>query len=410
MFLSDTHLPQLLTPRHYRDPDCYDREIQAAFQPAWHMVGTTADLRDDGDFLKFPLLGREVLLWRGGDEFHCYLNVCPHRFCAITDACSGNAPERLRCQYHGWEFDHTGTTRKIPDAPSFKPLTKGAVGLIRYPVERVGQLLFVSLEQDPVPLQEFLGPAYDLAATRFSNEWKQVGVLQDECEGNWKQAVEITLEGYHVLTTHEKTLGQFPLPDEDLITHEYPDSSHAVFRADHNADPHKIYETQRRVARRCGWAPDLTWHHYHAYPHFGAVSSNGLSIAQCVHPVGVDRHINLYRIFRRRTRKRDLFTRGVAMFNGRSIAKLAMATLEEDRVTIAAHHRGMAMPETPRGGLVSRREERVFHFQKYVLNLLSPEDADETEASSGAGSLPASADRGGRAEHQNAATSVFAEL
>src|SRR5262245_23758544 len=92
--------------------------------------------------------------------------------------------------------------------------------------------------------------------------------------------------------------------------------------------------------------------------------------------MGPDRHINLYRVFTRRSARRNLGSRILAHFNSRSIAKLAMATLEEDRVTIAAHHRGLTMPVVPQGGLVSRREERVFHFQNYVAGLLKGVNGD----------------------------------
>ncbi len=42
----------------------------------------------------------------------------------------------------------------------------------------------------------------------------------------------------------------------------------------------------------------------------------------------------------------------------------------EDVAMTAAHQRGMASVRHPAGGLVSRREERVVHFQRYCLGLL----------------------------------------
>lgn len=369
MFLSDTHLPQLLTREQYLERPYFDREIERAFLPAWHMVGTTADLPRDGDFLKFPLLGREIIVWRTGSEFRCFLNVCTHRKCAIVDACSGHSPERLRCQYHGWEFDQKGNTRKIPDAPEFRPLTKGSVSLTEYKVDRVGQLLFVSLAENPKTLKEFLGPAYDLCADRYSDDWKQVWAWNPESEGNWKLAVEVTLEGYHVVAAHEKTLGQFPLPTEDMITHRYADAEHCEYESDHTNDPHKIYKLQRFLGKLTGWPVDLVWYHYHAFPHFGAVCSTTLSIAQCVFPVAPNRNVNLYRIFTRKSPRRNFIARGVARMSSRDLNKLAQKTLHEDRAVIAAHHRGLAMVDQPQGGLISRREERVIHFQKYIQSL-----------------------------------------
>lgn len=381
MFLSDTHLPQVLTRDQYRDPKYLDREVERAFLPTWHLIGTTADIPRDGDFRKINILGRELLLWHAGGEHHCYLNVCPHRFCAITDKTSGSSPERLRCQYHGWEFDPSGNTRKIPDAPSFRPLSKGAVGLTQFPVERVGQLLFTTLNPNARPLREFLGPAYDLCLERFGDEWQQVWSYDPETEGNWKGAVEITLEGYHVVATHEKTLGKYPMPDEQFVTHEYPDAEHCVFRADHNSDPLPVYNLVRRLSRICGWTPDLTWYHYHSFPHFGCVSSNNHSLAQCVLPIGPRRHVNMHRVFTRKSNRRNLVSRTVAHFVSNSMLNLSRDTLAEDRAMITSHYRGLTAPELPRGGLISRREERVVHFQNYIANLhVMPDDSPAQEA------------------------------
>lgn len=369
MFLSDTHLPQALTRAQYREQAYLDREIEDAFLPAWHMIASVQDFPKDGDFLKMPLFGREVILWRCGTEYHCFLNVCPHRFCALTNQDKGRSPERLRCQYHGWEFDGTGNTRKIPDAPSFKPLSKGSVGLKRFPVEKVGQLLFINLHEDPKPIREFLGPAYDLINDRFNDEWKQVWAYAPVSDGNWKEAVEITLEGYHVVATHEKTLGKYPMVTEDRVTHEYPDDLHTIFKADHNDDTHPIYGVQRLIAKVCGWESNLTWHHYHAFPHVGIVSSSAHALAQCVIPISPHQHINLHRVFTRKSARRNIGSRIVAKFNSNSLFKLSRDTLAEDQATIAAHHRGLSMPVLPQGGLVSRREERIFHFQKYINRL-----------------------------------------
>ena len=130
MFQSDTHLPQLLPPDAYRSAERHAVEIDRLFKRGWHLVCTTADIPGAGDYVTLDL-GPIPLLVRNVDgTIGAYLNVCPHRFCEIASAPRGHE-DAFRCQYHGWEFDGSGETRRIPDAPSFRPMVKGRHCLTR---------------------------------------------------------------------------------------------------------------------------------------------------------------------------------------------------------------------------------------------------------------------------------------
>src|SRR5688572_8444021 len=125
MFIHETHLPQVLTPEEYTSEDHLDKEMGAMFHDSWQFVGTLTDIPNDGDYFTFDLFGKPLIVWNQGGEIHAFLNVCPHRFSMLTHHKCGHSKERLTCQYHGWEFDETGNTRKIPDARSFKPMKQG---------------------------------------------------------------------------------------------------------------------------------------------------------------------------------------------------------------------------------------------------------------------------------------------
>ena len=131
MFIHDTHLPQILEPECYYSTESHQREKERLFEPAWHYVGTMHELPQDGSFLTRTVLDKSILFWRVGDEVRAFANVCPHRFSMLTQKPCGKL-ERLKCQYHGWEFDNNGDTCLIPDAPSFRPLRKGELGLLRF--------------------------------------------------------------------------------------------------------------------------------------------------------------------------------------------------------------------------------------------------------------------------------------
>jgi phenylpropionate dioxygenase-like ring-hydroxylating dioxygenase large terminal subunit len=168
MFVSDSHLPQLLAPEAYRSVEQHDREFERLFARGWHMVCTTADLPRDGDYVTLRLGAIPLLVRRCGGDVRTFLNVCAHRYCELTSSPRGHDPA-FACQYHGWEYDESGNTRRIPDAPSFKPLQKGMLCLTSYRTALCGQLVFVSLDPEGPDLAAFLGESHAVYARLFSD-------------------------------------------------------------------------------------------------------------------------------------------------------------------------------------------------------------------------------------------------
>jgi nitrite reductase/ring-hydroxylating ferredoxin subunit len=118
------------------------------FAPGWHLVATNYELRRDGDFVTRDLWGTPVIVWHHEGQIVAFLNVCAHRHARLTHERCGSA-ERLRCQYHGWEYSGAdGEVCTVPDAASFVPLgRKGLRERLRaLRVETLGGLVFVSLK------------------------------------------------------------------------------------------------------------------------------------------------------------------------------------------------------------------------------------------------------------------------
>ena len=88
-----------------------------------HVVAEEGDL-DPGERLVIQLEGKEIAIFRTEDDYHAYLNWCPHQG---GPACEGvktgtqestfdrdtlelnvqwsREGEVLNCPWHGWEFD-----------------------------------------------------------------------------------------------------------------------------------------------------------------------------------------------------------------------------------------------------------------------------------------------------------------
>ena len=95
-----------------------------------HEIARTGELVE-GKGMRAQVPGVELAIFRVGDGFRAYRNLCPH---AAAPICGGPvAGTVLRCPWHGWEFDlRTG-----------EHLSNPAVRLQSYPVEVVGDRLFV---------------------------------------------------------------------------------------------------------------------------------------------------------------------------------------------------------------------------------------------------------------------------
>jgi phenylpropionate dioxygenase-like ring-hydroxylating dioxygenase large terminal subunit len=364
MFISKEHHPQLLEPDCYRSPEQFAGEVAQLFKPAWHCVGLMSELPRDGSYRTFDLFGNPILLWHKDGQVHAYLNVCSHRYSMLTSKASG-ACDRLKCQYHGWEYDETGNVRKIPDARAFKPLEPGMLGLKKYHAETCGQLVFVSVADNPPSLREFLGSGYDLCQAWF-HEGMHTAIVHDrEIEANWKCLVENALESYHTTEVHPKTFGAYP--DEDHCEHSL-ESRHTSFTASY-ADERSFRRWLDEFGHRMvGAVPTHQYQHILYYPNLMLSRLSLYKWIECIIPVSPTRSRSIVRLVCYAGRGKGALTRVRAFWVKRWANAFLMRVGAEDAALLPKVQRGLNAVDRPMGGLISTREERVFHFQRYLLD------------------------------------------
>jgi phenylpropionate dioxygenase-like ring-hydroxylating dioxygenase large terminal subunit len=369
MFQHETHLPQRLTAKHYTSPEQYRIEVDQLMLPSWQLVGTTADLKQDGDFFTFELFNYPLIVWRCDGKPRIFLNVCPHRFSCMRSEPFGHAGDRITCQYHGWEFDSDGNTRKIPDAQSFKPMAKGAMALREYAAETCGQLIFVRLKQSDLGLADFLGPYYETTRRLFDCSHSHYHKIDLEVETNWKVKVENAMESYHVDQVHSQTFGT--IPEAAACTHEF-DGRRSTFATVEETEGGITQFLDKMIHRLAGAERDLEYKHYMFYPNFMFIKMRLLTWAETVIPLGPGR-VRLYTILfchggNRGGWRSRIARRLLASWGRRFISVVA----QEDADIMPQVQRGLAAAEQPSAGVISVREERCFHFQEYVLRETTP--------------------------------------
>jgi choline monooxygenase len=382
MFISDTHLPQLLSADDYTSEAQLERERAALFQPSWHLVGTAADLPRDGDYLTIDVLGWPLIVWRNGGRFQTFLNVCPHRFSRVTSAACGHAAERLRCQYHGWEFDETGNTRKIPDARSFRPMAAGELGLHAFATQTCGQLIFARLTSAGPTLEEFLGPGFTIGEQLCGPDRRLAATLDYEIATNWKCKVENSLESYHVDMVHPATFKRTPEADECF--HELAGgwTTYATLQPPQSRIDAVLDRLSHRLARA---EIDPEFKHYHYYPHVMFGKMRLFTWIESTLPLAPGRTRVVGKFFcyagRSRGLRSRLLARVLAGWQRKFFTKLAA----EDCGVLTEVYQGLSAARQPSTGLISVREERIFHFQKYVQQATQRAAANVNGAPDGSG-------------------------
>lgn len=361
VFVSDTHLPQLLPPAAYCDRVWYDRELERVLRPAWWAVALGEELRHDGDFITFDHVDGPVILRRSGGRILGYRNVCAHRLAKLTGKASGHC-DTLRCEYHGWEYADSGATQKIPDAPSFRPLEKGQLGLETFRVETIGAIVFLSFDPAAVPVREWLGDDAALLEDRFDAATRMVWRADYDLPFNWKLLVENNLESYHVGTVHAATLGAYPA--EQVCVHELaPGRS----RFEAPGDPTWWGGAKRFVAQRIGRPTDGGYRHSHLHPSFMWTEADLGVGYQSIVPTGPASCRVSFRSLVWQSRRRQLLADACARLMGRWSIKVWQRIVAEDVAILPQVQAGIESPRHPGPGLISRREERIKHFQAWLL-------------------------------------------
>ena len=188
-------------------PDAQFAAEQAALRHVWTMVGTTADLARDGDWITVDLWGCPVFIQRFSDAFRGFVNLCAHRFYPLRIGVKGNGP--IRCGFHGWQYDADGIAVDIPLCEPLFHMTVQEMNARLKPVEVAvcGELLFARLPGVATEsLEEFLADFAPIIA-RLS-----LGIgasVQDHMnvEASWKFSFHISLDDYHIVAVHPGTFG-----------------------------------------------------------------------------------------------------------------------------------------------------------------------------------------------------------
>jgi phthalate 4,5-dioxygenase len=174
----------------------------------WQPFALSTEVPDaDSDPIRVRLLGEDLVAFRDSSgQVGLLANNCPHRGASLFFG--RNEEHGLRCVYHGWKFDLTGTCVDMPNEPAESDF-KHKVRATAYPVQERGDVLWA-----------YLGPAEDMPSppelewTRVPASHRMVTKRIQAC--SFLQNVEGEVDSSHVSFLHSKGPAAASAGIEDL--------------------------------------------------------------------------------------------------------------------------------------------------------------------------------------------------
>jgi Rieske 2Fe-2S family protein len=177
-------------------------ENERIFARNWLVVGHANDIPATGDYF-LATVGREsVLIVRDqGDAIRAFHNVCRHRGARLCEADCGRVSS-IQCSYHAWTYALDGRLIGAPHMDDVNGFEKADHGL--HPI-RVGLwegLIFVNLDEDALPLDEWFAPLGHKFAEWNLSELRSARRVEYDVRANWKLVFQNYSECYHCPGVH----------------------------------------------------------------------------------------------------------------------------------------------------------------------------------------------------------------
>ena len=184
-------------------------ERERIFNRCWIYLGHESEVENPGDYRRRTVAGRPLFFVRDKDgRARVFLNSCPHRGALICRHDAGNA-RVLQCFYHAWSFNTNGELIGLPGEDAYGPyFDRSEMGLKQPPrVESYRGFLFVSFNPHVEDLVTYLAGArdyLDLIVDQTEEGMRVVpGSNRYSTKANWKLLAENSLDGYHLVPTHQ---------------------------------------------------------------------------------------------------------------------------------------------------------------------------------------------------------------
>ncbi len=335
----------------YTDARIAELERRAVFGRTWQMVGRADQVAKAGQYVTAEVAGEPILVVRGDDiRLRAFFNVCRHHAAAVVTEPCGQASQ-FRCPYHGWTYSIDGALKGTPEFDGVCNFDRARNGLVPLRVEAWEKFVFVNLDAEATPLQDFLGGLVKRVDPLRLDSLQFVESRTYTLNCNWKVFVDNFLDGgYHVPHLHK---GLNSVLEYVRYTVENEDRSciqSTPLRSTSDADA-------SAASTRRGDRAYYLWQ----YPNFMINWYEGVMDTNLVLPLGIDRTQVIFDFYFSRPDE------SAAGHNRESI-RVSERIQDEDVAICESVQRGLRSRAYRAGRLSVRREagEHLFHRLLYA--------------------------------------------
>ena len=202
-FLGDADIPF----ERYTSQAFFDQEMQKMWPKTWQWACREEHIAEPGDYYVYEIGSHSVLVVRQTDaSIKAYVNSCLHRGTKFRAGGSDGGFSEIRCPFHGWTWALDGQLARVPydwDAPH---VAQRDFSLPQVAVGRWGGFVFVNLDPDARPLEDYIAPMPEhFANFAMADRFVELHI-EKELACNWKAAKEAFIENYHTQETHPQLL------------------------------------------------------------------------------------------------------------------------------------------------------------------------------------------------------------
>jgi phenylpropionate dioxygenase-like ring-hydroxylating dioxygenase large terminal subunit len=230
MSTPNSPLEPTLQREYYFSPEIFGQERERIFFGQWMCVGREEEIPNPGDYLLLDVVGESVILVRTREgKLAAHYNVCRHRGSQLVlgvdpkPRCwadrtadyasplspvtkpSGTFTSGIKCPYHSWTYELSGTLRTAPYLDEGSGFRKEQLPLYQVEVDVWGGFVFLRLssaERKTESLLSQLGGAVDRIKRYPLAELHIARRIGYEVEANWKVILENYNECYHCGGVH----------------------------------------------------------------------------------------------------------------------------------------------------------------------------------------------------------------
>lgn len=202
-FLGDEDIPF----ERYTSPEFFRAEMDHMWSRTWQWACREEHVASPGDYYVYDIGPWSVIVVRTeAMEIKAYVNACLHRGTKLKPSFTEGWSPKLACPFHAWTWNLDGTLADLPCAWDFPHVDQAKASLPEVRVGTWGGFVFINLDDNAMPLEEYLAPLPEHALQAEMHDRYVALHIQKELPANWKVASEAFLEAYHVKATHPQLM------------------------------------------------------------------------------------------------------------------------------------------------------------------------------------------------------------